>query len=130
MSGKIPDGWVRQGDGSFSPPNASAARELPHCDEFEQSKKQNENNYKSQSSIIEPPFRHESVAEEKGKAGNSTRLRVRVVSYRRRLCDVDNLIARNTSLTACVTRKSSKTTRRNISPLKLAKSKVKQTGQK
>ena len=35
MSGKIPDGWVRQGDGSFSPPKASAARELPHRDEFE-----------------------------------------------------------------------------------------------
>jgi|SRR6185369_610383 len=39
----------------------------------------------------ERPFCDESLATQKGEAGNAKRLRVSIISYRRRLIDPDNL---------------------------------------
>jgi hypothetical protein len=39
----------------------------------------------------EPPVRHEPVAEKAREAGDTSRFHVRVVSFRRKLCDPDNL---------------------------------------
>lgn len=45
----------------------------------------------SQGSLAESPVRPEPVAKKKREAGHPTRLRVGVRSFRRRLCDPDNL---------------------------------------
>jgi|ERR1044072_1644862 hypothetical protein len=42
----------------------------------------------------EQALRHESLATEKGKSSHSGRLLVRITSFRRRLCDPDNLIGK------------------------------------
>lgn len=53
-----------------------------------------ENHRKAQSSIVKPIVRHEPLAAKEGKDSDTKRLHVRVVSYRRRLCDADNLCAK------------------------------------
>lgn len=50
-----------------------------------------EDNHKAQSAVIERAIWHEPVAAPKRKAGDAGRVLVRVVSYRRRLIDADNL---------------------------------------
>ena len=44
-----------------------------------------------QSSLPEPIVRHEPVAKKTGEEGHPKRIHVRVISYRKRLCDPDNL---------------------------------------
>ena len=48
----------------------------------------------SQSPQPEPAIRHEPVAEEARKGGNPGRFQVRIVSFRGRLLDPDNLCAK------------------------------------
>ncbi len=50
-----------------------------------------ENRHKIPRAVAQPIVCHEPVAAKEGKGSNSKRLHVRVVSYRRRLCDADNL---------------------------------------
>lgn len=45
----------------------------------------------SSSPKPKPPVRHEPVATEAGKSGDANRVHVRIVSFRRKLCDPDNL---------------------------------------
>jgi Holliday junction resolvase RusA-like endonuclease len=51
----------------------------------------NETNRKPQSAIIESPIYNEPLATTGRKEENTGRIHVSVVSFRRRLCDVDNL---------------------------------------
>lgn len=50
-----------------------------------------ENRHLPQSSVAEPPILDEPMAAEAGEAGDTIRVRVSVVSYRRWLLDADNL---------------------------------------
>jgi len=50
-----------------------------------------EDNREPQSAVVKPAVCHESVATKEGERINSKRVHVGIVSYRRRLCDVDNL---------------------------------------
>lgn len=53
--------------------------------------RQNSSRGKPPCPVPEPAASHEPVAAKKGKDSNPKRFHVRVVSYRRRLCDADNL---------------------------------------
>lgn len=50
-----------------------------------------ENNSYAQSPVAQPIVRHEPVAAKERKGSDTKRFHVSVVSYRRRLCDADNL---------------------------------------
>lgn len=95
-------GYVRAGNEIFPPKKAKPlpsaietvkVAEKPVCERKRGGLESNpdENNRKSQSPIIESNVCYESLATQKGKGSNPTRFQVRIVSHRRRLCDVDNL---------------------------------------
>lgn len=48
-------------------------------------------NHQLSSAELEQAFRHEPLAKTQGEKGGTGRFRVCVTSYRRRLCDLDNL---------------------------------------
>lgn len=50
-----------------------------------------EDSSKIQSAVAKPIVCHEPLATKEREASDATRLHVRVISYRRRLCDADNL---------------------------------------
>ncbi len=69
----IPIGWIKQVDGSYSPP------------------KKHENHRLSQSPVAKPAFCHDSLGAHEGKKSNTGRISVSIVSFRKRLLDPDNL---------------------------------------
>lgn len=60
-------------------------------DKYEQRTKQNNINRAVSRAFPEPIVQHEPVAAKEREASHSGRIHVRVISYRRRLCDPDNL---------------------------------------
>lgn len=105
---EIPPGFVIQADGSYSKPKKNFVQgpesyrssktvkeigpgESHVCEATLSIPLQNETDHQPQSAVIEPAVCDEPLATEAREGGDTGRVRVSVISFRKRLCDPDNL---------------------------------------